>query len=161
MSGTIGENISLGAEWATMDDIIAAAKRAYIHEFVSKLPKGYDTLVGTAGSRLSGGQEARIAAARGFLRASSVVVFDEPTGSLDAVTSVRVMESIASLRSNSLVIVVCHDVKLIAALADQLVVLRDGVVEAIGSHESLMTSSKTYQSLWLRSMHEPTAANES
>jgi len=136
LNATIRENISYGIQ-ASQADIEAAAKEAYIHDFIMELPQGYETIVGGNGVRLSGGERQRLSIARAFLRNPSILLLDEPTSALDASTEYAVQEALAKLRDSRTVIVVAHRLSTIQT-ADSIVVLEDGVVKEQGAAEELM-----------------------
>ena len=122
---TIRDNIAYGRLDATDEEIVAAAKAACAHEFIERLPEGYDTVVGERGSTLSGGQRQRIAIARAIVRDAPVVVLDEPTTGLDAVSERAVREALGRLMRGRTCILVTHDMEALS-LADRVLVLRDG-----------------------------------
>jgi len=136
MSGTILENIAFGAPNATREQLVAAAKAAYVDEFVDRLPDGYDTEVNERGSSLSGGQRQRIAIARALVRDTPVVILDEPTSGLDAVSESLVMKGLERLTAGRTVIVVAHRLSTLRR-ADRIYVLEHGRVVDAGTHADL------------------------
>jgi ATP-binding cassette subfamily B protein len=136
MSGTILENIAFGAPHATREQLIEAAKAAYVDEFVDRLPDGYDTEVHERGSSLSGGQRQRIAIARALVRDTPVVILDEPTSGLDAVSESLVMKGLERLTAGRTVIVVAHRLSTLQQ-ADRIYVLEHGRVVDAGTHAEL------------------------
>lgn len=145
--GTIGENIAYGNTDATEEDIINAAKRANIHEFISSLENGYDTPVGERGVKLSGGQRQRIAIARVFLKNPTLLILDEATSALDNVTEMQIQKSLEELSRGRTVIVVAHRLSTIKN-ADRIVVIdKNGIVEE-GTHTELLSSDGEYKKLY-------------
>jgi len=138
-SGTISENIRYGNMNASIEDIIVAAKKASIHEQITKLADGYDS---TAKS-LSGGQQQRIALARMFLKDPPIVFLDEPTASLDAIASQQVKKSLDLIKKDRTVIMVSHNIAQIID-ADDLVVIENGQVVETGTHEALYQKGGKY-----------------
>ena len=144
-SGSVANHVSYGKENADLSEIKHALSLAGALEFVSELPKGVETEVGEFGVRLSGGQRQRLDLARALLNEGSVLILDEPTSSLDA-ESVEVFSNILhTIRqsTNLLVIMITHELRL-ARSADQILVLRDGILEAVGDHDALMTTENWY-----------------
>jgi ATP-binding cassette subfamily B protein len=145
--GTVRENIAYGRPGASDEDIRAAAEAADAHDFVMRLPDGYDTGVGQKGRRLSGGQRQRLAIARALVRDAPVVVLDEPTAALDAASAARILGPLRRLMSGRATIVISHNL-LVAAEADWIVVLRDGEVAEEGTHADLLTADGVYARLY-------------
>jgi ATP-binding cassette, subfamily B, bacterial len=145
--GTVHENIAYGRPGASDEDIRAAAEAADAHDFVMRLPDGYDTGVGQKGRRLSGGQRQRLAIARALVRDAPVVVLDEPTAALDAASAARILGPLRRLISGRATIVISHNL-LVAAEADWIVVLRDGEVAEEGTHADLLTADGAYARLY-------------
>lgn len=142
-SGTIRENISYGKLEVTEEEIINAAKAANAHEFIIKLPDGYDTLVGERGSFLSGGERQRIAIARALLKNSPILLLDEPTSSLDSESEQKIQEAIRVLMKGRTVIVIAHRLSTIQH-ADKILVLEQGHVTEKDSHEGLLKLNQRY-----------------
>lgn len=136
MSGTILDNIAFGAPHATREQLIEAARAAYVDEFVDRLPEGYDTEVHERGSSLSGGQRQRIAIARALVRDTPVVILDEPTSGLDAVSESLVMKGLERLTAGRTVIVVAHRLSTLQK-ADRIYVIDRGRVVDAGTHAEL------------------------
>jgi len=144
---SIGENIALGTQGeATQEQIEAAAKRAFAHDFISELPGGYNTACGEKGASLSGGQKQRIAIARALCRKSEILVFDEATSALDADSEKFVMDTIESLRTDHTVLITTHNLVNIQT-ADKIVVMDNGIVAEIGSHDELIKKDGLYARL--------------
>ena len=145
--GTVRDNIAYGNAAATDEEIIAAAKRAEIHDFITTLEDGYDTAVGERGVKLSGGQRQRIAIARAFLKNPEILILDEATSALDNVTEIQIQKSLEALSKGRTVIVVAHRLSTVRN-ADRIVVLdKDGIAEE-GSHEQLISAGGIYKSLY-------------
>lgn len=147
---TIENNIRLGKADATSGEIVAAAKKARIHDFIRSLPKGYQTPIGENGVGLSGGQKQRISIARAFLKDSPVLLLDEITSSVDPVNEVLIQEAISELAKNRTVLVVAHHLRTIRS-ADQILVFRNGAIVQAGKHETLLAQKDgCYRRLWER-----------
>lgn len=144
---TIRENIIFGNERATEEDMIRASKLAGCHEFIEKLPEGYDTVVGEGGSTLSGGEKQRISIARAILKDAPILLLDEPTSSLDGKNEVLVQKAISHLVKNKTVIMIAHRLKTIKN-ADRIIVLDQGTIKEEGSHQELMDQKGLYYRLW-------------
>ncbi|MGL5351328.1 MAG: ABC transporter ATP-binding protein [Cetobacterium sp.] len=147
-TGTIRENLVIGKPEATDEEIIDAARKANIHDFIETLPNGYDTEVGERGVKLSGGQKQRIAIGRIFLKNPPILILDEATSALDNITEQLIQESLDELSKNRTTIVVAHRLSTIKN-ADTIVVLKDdGIVEK-GNHEELINNKGFYYNLHL------------
>ncbi|MFF2075465.1 ABC transporter ATP-binding protein [Kitasatospora sp. NPDC058162] len=144
--GTVRENIAYGRPDATDAQITAAARAADAHEFVSRLPDGYDTVVGQRGRLLSGGQRQRIAIARAMIRDAPVLLLDEPTTGLDAESGRRILEPLGRLMNGRTTIIISHNL-LTVRNADRIVLLREGRVVASGSHRQLLARDDGYARL--------------
>lgn len=145
--GTIGENIAYGKTGATREEMVEAAKLANAYEFIAKMPKGFDTLVGERGVTLSGGQRQRIGIARAVIRNAPVLILDEPTAALDAESEQLVMEALERLMKGRTVIIIAHRLDTIRN-ADKIIVLKDGVVAEEGTHEELLAKNEIYAELY-------------
>ncbi|CCX62195.1 xenobiotic-transporting ATPase [Bacteroides sp. CAG:598] len=144
---TIRNNIRFGKTDATEEEIIAAAKKACCHDFIMRLPKGYDTLVGEGGCTLSGGEKQRISIARAMLKDAQIILLDEATASLDPENEVEVQKAIDALIKGHTVIAIAHRLKTIKG-ADQIIVLDNGQIKEKGTHETLMQAEGLYAQLW-------------
>jgi len=146
---TVRENIAVGRpeKEATPEEVAYAARQANAHEFIAKLPQGYDTVLGTGEIQLSGGQAKRIHIARAILRNAPIVLLDEPTSGLDPYAERSAMEAFDRLMRRSTIVMVTHHLPLIAN-ADLIVVLRGGVVAEKGTHEELMDQGGIYYAFW-------------
>ncbi len=143
-NNTVMENIRTGRSDATDEEVIAAAKAAYCDEFISRMPQGYQTVIGENGSTLSGGECQRISIARALLKNAPIILLDEATASLDVDSETQVQKAISRLVQDKTVIVIAHRMRTIEA-ADQIIVLKDGVVEEKGTHKELMKEQGFYQ----------------
>jgi ABC-type multidrug transport system fused ATPase/permease subunit len=144
--GTVRENIAFGRPEATDEEIIAAAKLANADEFITRMPGGYDSLVGDRGATLSGGQRQRIGIARAFIRNSPILVLDEPTAALDAESEELVIEGLQRLMKGRTAIVIAHRLSTIRS-ADTIVVIKDGVVAEQGTNDELLSRGGIYADL--------------
>ena len=141
--GTLRENIAYGRPGASDDEIVDAARRANIHEFIASLPEGYDTVVGERGGRLSGGQKQRVAIARVFLKNPSILILDEATSALDNESEEAVQESLERLAADRTTIIIAHRLSTIKN-ADRIATVEDGRVVEHGTHEELLARGGIY-----------------
>ena len=148
-SGTVRENIAYGNLDASDDEIIEAAKRANIHDYIMTLEKGYDTKVGERGINLSGGQKQRISIARVFLKNPPILILDEATSALDNVTEMQIQASLEELARGRTVIVVAHRLSTIQSADEILVINHEGIAER-GTHEQLLAKNGIYAGLYNR-----------
>ena len=144
--GTIAENIAFGRPTASREEIIAAAELANAHEFISKMARGYDTMVGERGSTLSGGQRQRIGIARVMVRNNPILLLDEPTAALDSESEKLVIEALERLMKGRTVITIAHRLTTIRD-ADQIIVIAGGMVAESGTHDELMAKNAIYAQL--------------
>lgn len=141
--GTVRENIAYGKPGASMDEIVDAAKKANIHDFIQSLPDGYDTFVGERGTRLSGGQKQRISIARVFLKNPPVLILDEATSALDNESERWIQQSLEELAKNRTTITIAHRLSTIRNADEILVVSENGIAER-GTHEELLKKGGIY-----------------
>ena len=144
---TIEENIRVGKKGATKEEIIEAAKKARIHDFIMSLPKGYETDIGENGGILSGGQRQRISIARAFLKDAPILILDEMTSNVDPVNESLIQDAITELAKNRTVLVVAHHLKTIQK-ADQILVFQKGNLLEKGKHGELLEKDGYYTQLW-------------
>lgn len=145
-NNTVMENIRVGRKNATDAEVIAAAKAARCHDFIEKLPEGYQTVIGENGSTLSGGECQRLSIARALLKDAPVILLDEATASLDVDNETEIQEAISKLVKGKTVLVIAHRMRTVEN-ADQIVVLADGVVAENGTHDELMKKNGLYARL--------------
>ncbi|WP_296948354.1 ABC transporter ATP-binding protein [uncultured Massilia sp.] len=145
--GTIAENIAYGKPDATREDIIAAARAAHAHEFILRLPQGYDSMVGERGQGLSGGERQRISIARALLIDPPILILDEATSSVDSETEKEIQKALDNLVQGRTTIAIAHRLSTLHR-ADRLVVLDRGVVVEEGSHDALMQKQGAYHRLY-------------
>jgi ATP-binding cassette subfamily B protein len=142
------ENIAYGKPGATQNEIIKAAKRANAHDFISKLPDGYDTLVGERGVKLSGGQKQRVAIARAMLKNAPVLLLDEATSALDSESEQLIQDALWKLMEGKTAIVIAHRLSTIQKM-DRIIVLDDGNIAEEGTHKELSKKKNGfYARLW-------------
>jgi subfamily B ATP-binding cassette protein MsbA len=156
--GTVRDNIAYGRPGATDEEIIEAAKLANAHEFIAKMPKGYDSMVGERGLTLSGGQRQRIGIARAIIRNAPILILDEPTAALDAESEKLVIDALERLMKGRTVITIAHRLSTIRD-AHKIIVLKDGLIAEEGSHEELVARGGFYAELY-RAQVEGTAAHD-
>ena len=142
-SGTIRDNITYGKPDASDEEIINAAKRANIHDFISELPDGYHTFVGERGTRLSGGQKQRISIARVFLKNPPILILDEATSALDNESERRIQKSLEELSKDRTTITIAHRLSTIQNADEIIVITEDGITER-GTHETLLSENGIY-----------------
>jgi subfamily B ATP-binding cassette protein MsbA len=145
--GTVRENIAYGRPDATEEDIIRAAKLANAHDFIIKMPNGYDTIVGERGMTLSGGQKQRIGIARAVIRNAPILILDEPTAALDPESEKVVMDALEKLMQGKTVITIAHRLSTIIN-SDNIIVIKEGRVVEAGTHAGLLTRNGVYAELY-------------
>lgn len=146
---SVYDNIAYGKPGAKKEEVLKAAKLANADEFITKLPDGYETMVGERGIKLSGGQRQRIAIARAILKDAPILVLDEATSALDSESEALIQEALNNLMKGRTSIVVAHRLSTIAGL-DEIVVLNDGKIVEQGTHAELLARGGEYQKLWSR-----------
>ncbi len=144
---TVYENIALGKPGATLEEVIEAAKLAYAHEFIEKLPKGYYTMIGEGGISLSGGQRQRIAIARAILKNPPILILDEATSHLDTVSERLVQKALESLMEGRTIIIIAHRLSTIRQV-DRVIVMKEGKIICEGSHKELENFCEEYKKLY-------------
>ncbi len=157
--GTIAENIAYGAEGASSERIVEAAKATYVDRFVRMLPDGYDTVIDEEGSNVSAGEKQLITIARAFLSEPSILVLDEATSSVDTRTEVLIQRAMASLRSGRTSFVIAHRLSTIRD-ADVILVMESGRIVEQGSHDALLAAGGAYARLYASQFAEPVAETE-
>jgi ATP-binding cassette, subfamily B, bacterial MsbA len=143
---TVRNNIAYGQPDAPMEKVIAAAQAALAHDFILRMPQGYETEIGEKGFRLSGGERQRMAIARAILKNSPVLILDEATSALDAESESLVQAALSNLMQSRTVVVIAHRLSTVRR-ANRIVVLEDGRITDIGTHDELLNTSPTYQRL--------------
>lgn len=157
---TIEGNIRLGKAAATQEEIITAAKKARIHDFIMSLPDGYQTMIGENGVGLSGGQKQRLSIARAFLKDAPILLLDEITSNVDPVNEALIQEAISELAKDRTVLVIAHHLSTIRS-ADQILVFQGGRIVQSGQHETLLSDSDGYyHKLWNARGSKEVNANE-
>jgi ATP-binding cassette subfamily B protein len=162
--GTIADNLRYGRLDASDEEVEAAARAAHAHEFIARLPKGYATEVAEAGGGLSGGERQRLSVARAILKNAPILVLDEPTSSLDAISEEIVFAALRRLRTGRTTIVIAHRLSTVRD-ADRILVLDGGQIAAQGRHDQLLKSSLLYRRMCARlsvgkSLDEPESVDE-
>jgi ABC-type multidrug transport system fused ATPase/permease subunit len=147
-TGSIVENIAYGRPDASGVEIIEAAQNANADEFISKFPDGYYTILGERGSNLSGGQRQRIAIARAFIRDTPILILDEPSTGLDAESTDLVLQALRKLMKDKTTIIISHELNLIRQ-ADQIIVIKEGQIEQMGTHDELLRAGGLYANLYI------------
>lgn len=143
----IRENIRYGRPDATDEEVIAAAKQAYAHDFIMRTPEGYDTLVGERGGKLSGGERQRIAIARAFLKDVPIVILDEATSALDSESEQEIQGAFWNLMQGKTALVIAHRLSTIQQM-NRIIVLDHGQIVEQGTHDELLANDQTYTNLW-------------
>jgi ATP-binding cassette subfamily B protein len=144
--GSIAENIALGKSGASREEIVAAAKAAYAHDFIMGFDRGYDSPVGEQGMQVSGGQRQRIAIARAFIKNAPIILLDEATSALDSESERAVQQALQELCAGRTTIVIAHRLSTIVR-ADKICVLENGQLVEVGRHDELMARGGVYRKL--------------
>ena len=163
-SGSIGDNIRYGRLEATDEEVVAAATAAHVDHFIARLPAGYDTPVAEAGATLSGGERQRLGIARALLKDAPILILEEPTSSLDAISEEAVFQALRKLREGRTTLVIAHRLSTIRD-ANRILVLHEGKLIAQGTHDELIESNELYRRMCARlsvgrSLDEPESVDE-
>lgn len=156
---TVANNIAYGEVRSTRDEIETAARAAHAHDFIMRMPEGYDTIVGEGGLRLSGGEAQRLSVARALLKDAPILILDEATSSLDADSEAAVQRALENLLANRTTLVIAHRLSTVIR-ADRILVLDDGVIVEEGSHTELLQRSQVYDRLYRRQFEDALATTE-
>ncbi len=157
---SIAYNIAYGRPGAAHEEIIAAAKGAYIHDFIVSLPDGYDTTVGERGLKLSGGEKQRVAIARTLLKNPAILVFDEATSALDSQAEQAIQLQLKEIARNRTTLVIAHRLSTVAD-ADQILVMDQGRIVERGTHAQLLAAGTVYAQMWERQLARPESDEDS
>src|SRR6185436_17891662 len=149
--GSVRENIAYGRHDATESEVEDAARRANAHEFIARLPQGYETTIGERGVKLSGGQQQRLAIARAILASPQILILDEATSNLDTESEQLIQASMADLLAGRTTFMIAHRLSTIRR-ADLILLMEDGRIIERGSHEELMNARGVYHGMVLRQM---------
>ena len=142
---TIANNIRFGRPDAPMEKVIEAAKKARCHDFIMKLPQGYETVIGEAGGSLSGGERQRLSIARAMMKDAPIIILDEATANVDPENEKELMDAIGELTHEKTVIMIAHRLKTVRS-ADQIIVVDKGRIVQRGTHKELMQADGIYRS---------------
>ena len=145
-TGSIKENIRWGNENATDEEVIAACKAAQAHDFIMSQPNGYDTVLAQGGLNLSGGQKQRLCIARAILKSPKVLILDDSTSAVDTATEAKIRECFYNELKDTTVILIAQRISSVKD-ADKIIVLDDGKIDSIGTHDELMESSEIYREI--------------
>src|SRR5690606_23067537 len=156
---TIEYNIAYGRPGAQRADVVAAAKSAYIHDFIESLPDGYDTMVGERGLKLSGGEKQRVAIARTLLKHPAILIFDEATSALDTHAEQAIQSQLKEIARDRTTLVIAHRLSTIADAA-QILVMDQGRIVERGTHAALLSANGLYAQMWQRQQVQRHIAGE-
>ena len=158
-SDTIANNIALGKPEATREQVVEAARKAHIHDRITALPNGYDTMLGTGDGFLSGGEKQRLGIARAFLSAPRILILDEATAQADAHSELEIQRAISGLAEGRTVVMIAHRLSTIRT-ADQIAVIDEGRITECGSHDELLSRDGHYARLWAAQQNTMTGGRD-
>ena len=158
-SDTIANNIALGKPEATREQVVEAARKAHVHDRITALPNGYDTMLGTGDGFLSGGEEQRLGIARAFLSAPRILILDEATAQADAHSELEIQRAISGLAEGRTVVMIAHRLSTIRT-ADQIAVIDEGRITECGSHDELISRDGHYARLWAAQQNTMTGGRD-
>ena len=158
-SDTIANNIAFGKPEATREQVVEAARKAHIHDRITALPNGYDTMLGTGDGFLSGGEEQRLGIARAFLSAPRILILDEATAQTDAHSELEIQRAISGLAEGRTVVMIAHRLSTIRT-ADQIAVIDEGRITECGSHDELLSRDGHYARLWAAQQNTMTGGRD-
>ena len=158
-SDTVANNIALGKPEATREQIVEAARKAHVHDRITALPNGYDTMLGTGDGFLSGGEEQRLGIARAFLSAPRILILDEATAQADAHSELEIQRAISGLAEGRTVVMIAHRLSTIQT-ADQIAVIDKGRITECGSHDELISRDGHYARLWAAQQNTMTGGRD-
>ena len=145
--GTVIDNIAYPSKNSNIDDVVSAAKQSQAHEFIEKLPNGYNSMIGERGQKLSAGQKQRIAIARALYKNPPILVFDEATSAVDNETELLLQKALNIISKDRTTIVIAHRLSTVRN-ADNIIVLGDNTIIESGSHDDLTSMNGVYKKLW-------------
>ena len=146
-SGTIKENLKWGNADATDDEIVAACEAAQAHGFISSFPKGYDTDLGQGGVNLSGGQKQRLCIARALLKRPKIIILDDSTSAVDTATDAKIRQAFRDNLRETTTIIIAQRITSVCD-SDKIIVLNEGKVDAVGTHEELLETNEIYREVY-------------
>ena len=153
LNDSIYQNIAIGNQAATREDVVAAAKAAQIHDFITSLPQGYDTKLGENGVKMSGGEKQRVCIARAILKDAPIIIFDEATSYTDIENEHKIQIALSNLLKGKTTIMIAHRLHTIIS-ADQICVFDKGKVTEKGTHNELLAQNGLYSRMWQTYMQE-------
>ena len=144
---TVSYNIAYGRVSASQEEVIQAAKSAHIHDFIASTPKGYETMVGERGLKLSGGEKQRVAIARTLLKNPQILIFDEATSALDSANERDIQSELKGVAKNKTTLVIAHRLSTVVS-ADEILVMGEGRILERGTHAQLLELGAVYAQMW-------------